>query len=53
MVKNDSIQYNNVRVEKAEDENEIWKIVKDITNPNSETTWSLKEGDKIIIINVH
>ena len=30
LVKNDTIKYNNERVEAAKDENEMWKIVKDI-----------------------
>ena len=27
------LNFNNARVEKAKDENEVWKIAKDITNP--------------------
>ena len=48
MVKNDTIQYNNERVEKAGDENEIWKIVKEITSPKNDKQWILiEEGKKI------
>ena len=43
MVKKDTIKYNNERVEKAEDENEIWKIVNDITNPKCDKKWILEE----------
>ena len=35
----------NERVEKAGDANEMWKIVKDITAPKSDTKWSLIEED--------
>ena len=45
MIKNDTIKYNNERVEKAGDENEMWKIVKDIIAPKSDTKWSLIEED--------
>ena len=33
---------------KANNEQEIWKIVKEINNPTSETIWSLKEDNVII-----
>ena len=39
---------NGERIEKANNEQEIWKIVKEINNPTSETIWSLKEDNVII-----
>ena len=48
LVKSDTIKYNNTRVEQAKDENELWKIVKEITKPKEENKWSLKEEIEII-----
>ena len=48
MVKNDTIKYNNERVEKAGDGNEIWKIVKDITSPKSDKQWVLIENGETL-----
>ena len=48
MVKNDTIKYNDERVERAKDENEIWKIVNDNTNPKCEKKWSLEEDGEIV-----
>ena len=48
LVKSDTIKYNNTRVEQAKDENELWKIVKEITKPKEENKWSLKEENEII-----
>ena len=36
------------RIQESKSEGEMWKIVNDITNPNSEQTWKLKEGNVII-----
>lgn len=48
LIKSDTIKYNNDRIEKAEDENEIWKIVNEVTNPKSESKWTLEEnGEKV------
>ena len=33
-LKKDTINNNNVRIDKANDENEVWKVVKEISNPN-------------------
>ena len=48
LVKNDTIKYNNERIEKAGDENEIWKIVKEVTCPNGEKKWTLEENGESI-----
>ena len=34
--------FNNKRIADANDENEIWKITKEISNPRNETSWKLK-----------
>jgi hypothetical protein len=46
-VRQESRDYNNNRIDKANDENEAWKITNDIINPNKEINWSMKtnEGD--------
>ena len=49
LAKNETIKYNDERVEKANDENEMWRIIKDISNPKTEQKWSLKEGDDFIV----
>ena len=38
--------YNNNRIDVAGDENEVWKVAKDIINPNSETEWSMNINNK-------
>ena len=38
----DNIRYNEDRIEKGKDENEIWKVVSDITKPNADHTWNMK-----------
>ena len=48
MVKSDTIKYNDERVEKACDENEIWRIVKEVTSPKNESKWTLIEEGKTI-----
>ena len=48
MVKNDTIKYNDERVDKAANENEMWKIVKEVTSPKNDTKWSLIEDGKLI-----
>ena len=47
-IRKDTIAYNEERIEKANDENEIWKVVNDIIAPNSETSWKLNEAGKIL-----
>ena len=47
-IRKESMEHNNARVENAKDENEMWNIVNDVINPNKETKWSLKIGDKIL-----
>jgi hypothetical protein len=47
-LRNDNINFNNERVKSAKDENEMWKVVKDITSPRSSATINLIEVGKII-----
>ena len=42
------MEFNEERIEKARDENEVWKIVNDITKPRSEPRWRPEEDRKII-----
>ena len=34
------------RIDEAGDENEVWKVAKDIINPNNETEWSMNVNNK-------
>ena len=47
-IRKDTIAHNEERIEKANDENEIWKVVNDIIAPKSETSWKLNEAGKIL-----
>ena len=47
-LRKDVINSNNERVEKAENENEIWKVVHDITKQKSATGITLIENGKSI-----
>ena len=47
-LRKDSVDFNNNRIEQANDENEVWKVVNDVIQPKKENDWSLKEGDKLI-----
>ena len=47
-VRQDTIEINEERIEKAGDENELWKIVNDITNPKAEASWKLEEEGRMI-----
>ena len=47
-IRNDTKMSNDNRIKEAGDENEVWKVVKDIIQPKSEKPWSIKEGDKIL-----
>ena len=47
-IRKDTVDFNNKRVDEAKDENEIWNIAKDITNPKKETEWSLKMENGVI-----
>ena len=40
-IRKDSTNFNNNRIDEAGDENEVWKITKDIINPQTETEWSI------------
>ena len=44
-IRADSKKFNSKRITDAKDENEIWNIVNDITNPRKETNWKLNEND--------
>ena len=44
-IRKDTLQANGKRIEESKSEGEMWKIVNDITNPNSEQTWKLREGN--------
>ena len=43
-LKKDTFQYNNDRIDKAQDENEVWKVVKEINNPNRNNNIILTEN---------
>ena len=42
------IDYNNKRIIKAENESELWKITKEVTNPRKENEWKIKIKEEII-----
>ena len=44
-IRNDNRIFNNERINKAKDENEEWKIAKEITNPRKENDWTMKNDD--------
>ena len=46
--KNNSIEFNNNKIEEAKDENEVWKVVNDVIQPKKENEWVLREDDVII-----
>ena len=46
-IKKDSIDFNNKRIDKANDENEVWKVAKEIINPTKENNWSIKIDNKL------
>ena len=48
MIKADVIKYNEERITKADDINEVWKVVSDIATPRVEAKMTLKENGKII-----
>ena len=45
-LKRDTVRNNNERIDKAKDENEVWKVVKDISNPNRNNNIILTENGK-------
>jgi hypothetical protein len=47
-LKRDTRMRNEQRIEKAANENEVWKIVNEMTNPKTETKWKLKDNDREI-----
>ena len=49
-VRQETIDHNNNRVNEARNDNEIWNIVKEVSDPKSNSQWELKiSGDKISI----
>ena len=47
-IRKQNIDFNNNRVEEAENEGELWKIAKEVTNPKSNSEWKLNvDGKKI------
>ncbi len=40
-IRKENIDYNNNRVEKAENKSELWKVTKEVTNPRKDKKWSL------------
>ena len=47
-IREDNKRSNDERIEKANDENEIWKVINEVNNPKKEETWKLKEGEETI-----
>ena len=47
-IRKETIQNNGERIQKAGDENEVWKIVNEITNPREEKKWSLIENGETL-----
>ena len=41
-IRKDNVNFNSERIKQAKDENEIWKVVSDITKPNADHTWNMK-----------
>ena len=48
MIKNDRLAENSKRIDEANNENEFWKIVNDISKPNNEPTWKLESENGTI-----
>jgi hypothetical protein len=48
-IRKDELEFNTKRIEEAGSENEVWKIVKEVTNPTQDQKWMLKEGENEII----
>ena len=47
-IKKETIDFNNNRIDNAENENEVWNVAKDIINPKKENSWSMKIENEII-----
>ena len=45
-IRKDNIYFNNEKIRKANNENEIWKVAQEITCPKNATEWSMKHEDK-------
>ena len=48
-IRRDTIKPNWERIQKAKNEDEVWKIVNVITKPKEDKTWIQKEGNHTII----
>ena len=46
-IRKDSIDANNNRIDAAKDENEVWKVAKEIIMPNKESNWTMKSEGTI------
>ena len=44
-IRKETIAHNNERVKNAKNENKIWKVVKEVTNPQKDNNWSLHLED--------
>lgn len=47
-VRQDTIDYNDERIEKTRDKNELWKVVNDNTKNSSVAKWKLEENGEEI-----
>ena len=47
-IRNDTKTYNENRIDKAGDQKEMWKVVKEVTTPRVENQWKLNENGTII-----
>ena len=48
-VRKDNIDFNNNRIEKANNENEVWKIVKDVACPKDDNNWSVRNESGVLV----
>ena len=47
-IRRDKIQHNGERITKAKREDEVWKIINEVTKPREDKLWTLKEGEEEI-----
>ena len=46
-IRQDVKNSNGIRIEAAKSENEMWKVVNEISKPREEPKWSIKDGEKV------
>ena len=46
-VRQETVDYNNNRIDNAKNDNEVWNITKEITNPSSNSNWSMLIDQKV------